>query len=413
LLFVAIICLIFRYLKRIPLNSEKGKIIYKHFSDKTHFFNSQLLNYQKSVMNAPNPKYLHILLRPTIATLCFLLTFLSIDVTAQDLCENPVEEVNGFVPPQEYSPAVVIRIDQLSKFPNRDSAAVLCVNINNPGFYRIKTTVEYSLGMYQNNESFFMHVTNSSSNKVIDPCNPNLGPYRVIVPDSTQANTTIIERDAGVFPFTQGTNIISFVHYYRIHDRKPEYGKFVNGKFDTTKIESIHLLKLTLEPLQFCPAGTLNNYDLRLTKSVSPAIVSPGKEFNYSMEIANLGPHQALNINLTDVLPDSIFPQDFKINPPLDSTARPLEWQFATLDSGKIVNIEFSAIFPDSFDVSVDSLLRINTSFIEADFDTNTQNDTAFALVTIKKQTPVYDLRLTKDANPSTVVAGETFIYSL
>ncbi len=207
-------------------------------------------------MSAPTPKYPHILLRPTIATLYFLLIILCFDLTAQDVCENPVEEMNRFVPQQEYSPAVVIRIDQPTKFPNRDSAAVLCVNINNPGFYRIKTTVEYSLGMDQNNESFFMHVTNSSSNKVIDPCNPNLGPHRVIVPDLAEANKTIIEREAGVFQFTQGTNIISFVHYYRIFNRKPEYGKFVNGKFDTTKTESVKLLKLTLESLPSCPDST-------------------------------------------------------------------------------------------------------------------------------------------------------------
>jgi len=220
-------------------------------------------------MNVPTSKYFHILLRPTIATLCFLFTLLSFDLTAQDLCENPVQEVNGFVPPQEYSPAVVIRIDRLTKFPNRDSAAVLCVNIKNPGFYRIKPTIEYSLGTEQKNESFFMHVTNSSSNKVIDPCNPNLGPHRVIVPDRdpTEVDTTIIEREAGVFRFTQGTNIISFVHYYRIHNREPGFDKFVNDEFDTTKTESVKLLKLTLESLPSCPN------DLKLTKSVSPAVV--------------------------------------------------------------------------------------------------------------------------------------------
>jgi len=74
------------------------------------------------------------------------------------------------------------------------------------------------------------------------------------------------------------------------------------------------------------------------------------------------------------------------MNPPEDSTARPLEWQFAALDSGEAVNIEFSAIFPDSFDVSANSLQRINTSYIDADANTNTQNDTARAVVTVKNQ---------------------------
>ena len=267
-------------------------------------------------MNLPPSKYFHNLLRPTVAVLYLIL--LSFKILAQDVCDNPVEEINGIIPPQEYSPEVTVRIDGLSRFPNRDSVAFFCVNINNPGLYRIKATVEYSAGTEQNNESFFMHVTNSSTDKVIDPCNPNLGRRRVIVPDSTHADTLILERDAGVFPFTQGTNIISLVHYYRIHDRRPEYGKFVNGEFDTTKTESVKLLKLVLEPLleSECPTRVSNRYDLRLTKSVSQAIVSQGEEFNYSMEIANLGPDRALTINLTDVLPDSILPQRFQNRTP-------------------------------------------------------------------------------------------------
>ena len=117
------------------------------------------------------------------------------------------------------------------------------------------------------------------------------------------------------------------------------------------KTESVKLLKLVLEPLleSECPARVSNRYDLRLTKSVSQAIVSEGEEFNYSMEIANLGPDRALNINLTDVLPDSIFPKDFKSNPPIDVNARQLEWQFTNLDSGQVLNVEFSAIFSGFF----------------------------------------------------------------
>ena len=47
------------------------------------------------------------------------------------------------------------------------------------------------------------------------------------------------------------------------------------------------------------------------------------------------------------------------------------------------------------------------------DYDNNKQNDTALAVVTIKKQTPAYDPVLTKKVNPSTIVAGEIFTYSL
>jgi len=180
---------------------------------------------------------------------------------------------------------------------------------------------------------------------------------------------------------------------------------FVEAKFDFNSENDTSSAIIFIKPIVV--------YDLELRKSVAPGSVIPGETFTYSLQIRNNGPGTASNIRLTDLLPDSIQPLNFITDMPIDPTARILKWHLTPLDSGAIKNIEFTATFMDSFDVSVDSLLRINTSFIEADFDTNTQNDTAFALVTIKKQTPVYDLELTKNANPSTVVAGEIFTYSL
>ena len=50
---------------------------------------------------------------------------------------------------------------------------------------------------------------------------------------------------------------------------------------------------------------------------------------------------------------------------------------------------------------------------VGAPFDGNAQNDTAFAMVSLEKDVTVYDLGLTKNVKPSTVIPGEIFTYSL
>ena len=68
------------------------------------------------------------------------------------------------------------------------------------------------------------------------------------------------------------------------------------------------------------------DYDLELTKNVSPSLVTPGDIFTYSLQIQNKGPDIASNIRLTDLLPDSILPVNFITDVPLDPNSRTLEW---------------------------------------------------------------------------------------
>ena len=55
----------------------------------------------------------------------------------------------------------------------------------------------------------------------------------------------------------------------------------------------------------------------------------------------------------------------------------------------------------------------INTSFVGAPFDKNTQNDTARAQISVLPRPPNYDLILTKAVSRDTVVQGQTFSYTL
>ena len=83
------------------------------------------------------------------------------------------------------------------------------------------------------------------------------------------------------------------------------------------------------------------------------------------------------------------------------------------LDSGAIKLVEFTATLMDSLG-SITGVREItNTAFVGAPFDANARNDTAFAMVSIEKGVSVYDLALTKDVNPSVVIPGEMFTYSL
>ncbi|MCH8873284.1 DUF11 domain-containing protein [candidate division KSB1 bacterium] len=184
---------------------------------------------------------------------------------------------------------------------------------------------------------------------------------------------------------------------------------FINGD-KIGSVESVHLHKLILTQISErfdCP----RNYDLELTKTVRPPSVFAGQAFTYALNIFNNGPGNANNFTITDILPDLVFPLEFLTNPPTEQTGQILNWKDVTLDSGGTYSIEFTATFPDSFEVKGDSLERQNSSFVNAALDTNAQNDTAFAVVYIKP--PVYDLELKKSVSKSSAIPGDTFTYSI
>ena len=321
--------------------------------------------------------------------------------TQQELCEEPLMVTTG---------PDTIDVGDIAVLANeaRWEADVVCINITNRGTYLIETEIMYS-GARQMNESFYLEVCDSAKTSCIDPCDPNSSFKKIVqkIVEDTNNEEIILIRKAGHFFLNPGNYLITLNHYKKWVEISGD-SSFINGD-KIGSVESVHLHKLILTQISErfdCP----RNYDLDITKTVRPPSVFAGQAFTYALNIFNNGPGNANNFTITDVLPDLVFPLDFLTNPPTEQTGQILNWKDVTLDSGGTYSIEFTATFPDSFEVKGDSLERQNSSFVNAALDTNAQNDTAFAVVYIKPL--VYDLELKKSVSKSSAIPGDTFTYS-
>ncbi|MFQ5676857.1 MAG: FlgD immunoglobulin-like domain containing protein, partial [bacterium] len=154
-------------------------------------------------------------------------------------------------------------------------------------------------------------------------------------------------------------------------------------------------------------------YDLEVISTVAPDTVFQGQEFTYFLQVINHGPDDATDVDLTDSLPDSIFVNMFNRTPPANLLARVLKWNFAALDSGQMIEIEFTATFPDSIKLPPGFLRREKRSSISAQFDSNPANNTASAVVYVRPKESAYDLQLTKSVTPTRVLQGQQFTYRI
>lgn len=337
-----------------------------------------------------------------VVTFLLSFSFLPHASAQQNLCENPLVVTIGPDTLEVGDVAVLAKQARLD-------TTFICINISTGGTYLIETEIRYSRAQ-QKNESFYLEICDSTTTACIDPCDPNSGSKKIvqeILEDTGEADTIKI-RKAGHFFLAPGNYVITLNHYKKWVQISGDSTFINDGRIGP--FESVHLQKLILTQISErfdCP----RNYDLDLTKTVRPQSVFAGQAFTYSLSIFNRGPGNANNFTITDVLSDSVFPSEFLANPPTEQSGQILKWKSVTVDSGETYAIEFTATFPDSFEIRADSLRMLNTSFVAAAMDTNAKNDTASAIVFIKP--PVYDLELEKGINKSSAVPGETFTYSI
>jgi uncharacterized repeat protein (TIGR01451 family) len=302
-----------------------------------------------------------------------------------DACDNPFE-VTSLADTFDIVPTVIV----VANKSGEESKIAACVNIQNPGFYRVSAKIAYSdSSKGQNNESFYLQVCNEDSTICTNPCDANAGPYKVVEDMSAKGDT--LTRDAGVFYFNAGHNIIMLNHYVLIADDFPE---FVNDQIKGP--ESVHLLQLILE-----------FYELALSQSASENTVQPGDVYSYSLNIENLGSATAYDLNLWDAIPGSLItPIKFTLVPPDSVTPDTLFWRFDSLTSGEKVNIEFDVKVVESLN---DSLEIVNVSQLTTGCDTIYASTT----VMVSPAPRNYDLKLTKTVSPDTVFQVDEFVYNL
>ncbi len=121
-------------------------------------------------------------------------------------------------------------------------------------------------------------------------------------------------------------------------------------------------------------------YDLRLTKTVDPQIIDQNDILTYSLRIDNLGPDDATDVLLVDVLPDSFEVVQFLGQIP-DSSDHFLRWEFPLIVAGGSVEVVFTAVFDPTQPLPGTAVTIGNVAFVSSMFDNNPPNDTSGVFV--------------------------------
>ena len=313
------------------------------------------------------------------------------DSFAQDICDNPVV-LTGPIDTVAIVPDVVVRADTIIG----ESNPALCVTVTTAGHYRIYATVSQSLGQF--NESYFLTVCDEGGSNCTPACDPNAGPYKIIL-DDTLSSAGIVKSDAGIYFLEQGKNVITLNHLSLVDHLFPE---LVRGD-SISSAESVHLKELIIEEVN-------NTYDLGLTQSASQGSVRPDSTYSYHLNMVNNGSATVHNIDLWNALPGFVTPEQFLLTAPDLVRADTLFWHFDSLQTAQSIDIEFTVRFSQTPPATPFDL--INRSRLTANCDTVLTNN--FAATTVLGLPPIqYDLALTKSANKDSAQVGQSFSYNL
>ena len=323
--------------------------------------------------------------------LILALTSQSRDSFAQNICDNPVV-LTGPVDTLAIVPDVVVVLGIIMG----ESNPAACVTVTEAGHYRIYATVLQSLGQF--NESYFLTVCDEGGSNCTPACDPNAGPYKIIL-DDTLDSAGIVKSNAGVYFLNSGENIILLNHLSLVDHLFPD---LVRGD-SIGSAESVHLKELIIEEVD-------DTFDLGLTQSASQGSVRPDATYSYNLNIVNNGSATVHNINLWNALPTFVTPEQFILNAPDRVTADSLFWHFDSLQTAQAIDIEFTVRFSQTPPVTPFDL--VNLSRLTASCDTTLSNN--FAATTVIGLPPIeYDLELTKSASQDSAQVGESFSYNL
>ncbi len=233
-------------------------------------------------------------------------------------------------------------------------------------------------------------------------------PHNFSLPPTSASTTTLIWNFDSLA--TSQSIIISFSVYvdsllpispYRLYNRsKIDAPNDINTA--NNRATAIVWAKGPLLPREF---------DLSLGKLATKDTVYVGEIFLYQLTVENLGPDQAINFNLTDIIPDYLTAYNFS-HTPYSIHQDTILWHIDSLGVAKKKTIAFLA--------QVDTLVPpapmrlVNYGVVSSKDDPNTSNNTATATVHAIEPPPnTTDVQLTKSANKDTVYAGGDFFYQI
>ena len=150
----------------------------------------------------------------------------------------------------------------------------------------------------------------------------------------------------------------------------------------------------------------LSKADISINKSDNIDLVYPGNSFVYTINIINHGPHDASNVNVTDVLPTEVTylsatPSPTHINYPLYT------WIFSSMAVGDKINITMNVVLNDNVSpgVIINSVYAYNDTY-----DPLLGNNVDIEHTTVGISS---DLGIKKSDSTDFVYPGDSFTYKL
>ena len=149
--------------------------------------------------------------------------------------------------------------------------------------------------------------------------------------------------------------------------------------------------------------------DLSVVKTANPSPVGAGENITYTLLIENAGPSTAVNVNLSDALPDELLNAEVSIDggttwSPYDS---PLF--LGNLQPGSFRQILIRATVPDTASGSLSNTAVVSSGTPDPDPD----NNSSTVLTPVIPAGRLADLSITKTSAPNPVQPGSTLTYTL
>jgi len=344
-------------------------------------------NVKRRLMRRSGSYFSHNFIVGFVSVICCLLFNSAL---AQDACDNTYTLV-ALSDTFNFANDIVVRAD----IPENQTKIIGCINVAQSGFYRINSMVSYSDA--QHNESFFFQVCDTQTLNCQNACNPNLGPYNIVVDETEVADTTV--RDGGTFYLTQGDNILTVTHYAKI---AYDYPRYINGPDSIDGAQSIHMKGFVVDFVDHA-------FDVKVEESPNITAVNPGDIYQYRYAVKNVEKSTVYFVNLKNALPPYVTPVSYS-EPPGSFDSDTLFWTFDSLTTGDSIIVNVDVRVDDSPPIRPFNL--VNKAWVTGSCDFNSVNGLDSSVVVILP--PVfYDLEVKKTTITDSLFRGQNLSFQI
>ena len=145
--------------------------------------------------------------------------------------------------------------------------------------------------------------------------------------------------------------------------------------------------------------------DISVVKTANPSPVIAGNLLNYTMNVSNAGPSDALNVILTDAVSACILNPEYLLDGGLNWIAWPGTINLGTIAAGATVTVLIRGIVDPSCIGTITNTVTVSSITP----DPNLANNTSTVTTPINTSA---DISVVKTASPSPAVAGQQVIYT-